>query len=273
MQLSNPNPSHPALASVRRPAIQLLRQTSFDIRHIRADIDHLNPALEGLSILHLSDMHLRRRWQSAHERLLESCRQLAPDLILITGDIIENRRDHTPAWPNVQRLLGALRSRLGSFAILGNHDNILLGAHLPSLGVELLQGQRRLVRCGEAQLELIGAPGPQREHLPIDFAQRFGRGVSGTPRIVLSHFPDHWRHLHRLKPDLYLCGHTHGGQICLPTGHPILRHDTMPRRFARGRHRVDSTHFIVNHGFGFSGPQLRLFCPAEVILITLNRRA
>ena len=93
-----------------------------------------------------------------------------------------------------------------------------------------------------------------------------------TLRIVLSHFPDHLpRVQYALQPDLFLAGHTHGGQVCLPGGWPILRHDTMPRRLCSGIHWVERTWLVANRGFGFSGMQLRLFCPAEVLDLRLTR--
>jgi hypothetical protein len=75
-----------------------------------------------------------------------------------------------------------------------------------------------------------------------------------------------------LTPDLFLAGHTHGGQICLPGRIPIIRHDSLARRFWLGIHRVHGTWLVVNRGIGFSTAlQLRLFCPAEVVEIRLRR--
>ena len=89
------------------------------------------------------------------------------------------------------------------------------------------------------------------------------------PRIVLCHFPDLFPAARHLEPDLYLAGHTHGGQVCLPGGFPLLTHDRVPRRFCKGIHRIDKTWFIVSRGLGFSGPPIRLFCPAEAMELTL----
>jgi hypothetical protein len=72
-----------------------------------------------------------------------------------------------------------------------------------------------------------------------------------------------------LEPDIYLSGHTHGGQICLPNGVPLLSHDSMPSRFKKGIHRIEHTWFVVSNGFGFTGLPFRVFCPAEVCELTL----
>ena len=92
-----------------------------------------------------------------------------------------------------------------------------------------------------------------------------------TVRIVLSHYPDHLLRTRHLHPDLFLCGHTHGGQVCLPGGYPILRHDSSPRRLCTGIHWIERTWMVVNRGFGFSGMPVRLFCPAEVLDLRLTR--
>src|SRR5437588_2233373 len=83
----------------------------------------LHPAMEGLRILHLSDFHFRRRYQGVWDALSARVRSEEPDLILITGDFVDSKRNPSPAVPFVKRFLSALRSRLGCFGIVGNHDD------------------------------------------------------------------------------------------------------------------------------------------------------
>jgi predicted MPP superfamily phosphohydrolase len=71
-----------------------------------------------------------------------------------------------------------------------------------------------------------------------------------------------------LDADFFLAGHTHGGQICLPGGWPLITHDRMPRRYSKGIFRFDGTWYIVSRGFGFAGVPVRINCPAEVAEIT-----
>ena len=90
------------------------------------------------------------------------------------------------------------------------------------------------------------------------------------PRIVLAHYPDLITSSAAMRPDLYLAGHTHGGQICLPGGRAILTHDHLPRHLCKGAHELgDGTCLVVNRGLGFATIPLRMFCPAEVIEIVL----
>ena len=67
-----------------------------------------------------------------------------------------------------------------------------------------------------------------------------------------------------LRADFFLAGHTHGGQICLPGGRPIITHDGMPRGQCKGVFRMDGTWYVVSRGFGFAGIPVRVNCPPEV---------
>src|SRR5207253_5146850 len=93
---------------------------------------------------------------------------------------------------------------------------------------------------------------------------------AAVPRIALSHYPDVIRLARSLQPDLYLAGHTHGGQICLPNETAIFTHDSLPRQMCKGAHDVDGTCTIVSRGMGFSGLPVRAFCPAEVIEVEMK---
>jgi predicted MPP superfamily phosphohydrolase len=256
----------------RGSPLQLLHAHGFAIRHLELPIAGLPPAMEGLRLVSVSDLHVRDFWSTAYDSMIQAIDDVEPDLLVLSGDMVNDKWDHRPAWPHTERLLKRLKARHGVYAILGNHDNIVAGAQMQQLGVRVLQGVREVVPCQGGEVELIAPPGPWRDHLPADFASRFEPRQNGVPRLVLSHFPDHWRYLKDLEPDIFVAGHTHAGQVSLPTTYPIMRHDTMPRHQCRGHHRFGRTHYIVNHGFGFSMFRIRLFCPAEVLVLELLRQ-
>ncbi len=240
------------------------------VRECVLELDHLADELDGLRIVQVSDLHFTEHWHEAYDRSIEIIGSLSADLILCTGDIVHSRRSHRPAMPQVERFFGSLRSRLGTYSILGNHDHAPMADELGDLGVTVING-REILRSGASELELIGAPGLKREHLTSHFIHQMPPRSRGIPRIVMAHYPDHFERLSYLDPDIYLCGHTHGGQVCLPGGFPIIRHDSSPRGFCRGYHKRGRSHYIVNHGFGYSGFNIRVFCPAEVVLISLRK--
>jgi len=89
-------------------------------------------------------------------------------------------------------------------------------------------------------------------------------------RVVMQHYPDQIRRTQDLKPDIVLAGHTHGGQVCLPGGFPIIKHDSLPRLYTSGVHRYGDVWLIVGRGFGFSTLPVRAFCPPQVVEIVLQ---
>lgn len=258
------------------PWFQFRIPYGFEWNRVQLPVPNLPKALEGLRIVHLTDFHFHRVWKSPYEELLRRIAADPPDLLLSSGDYVEDKRDYRPALPMVLRLVRGFRARLGVFGILGNHDRHWMEPPLRKrqTQMDLVDGARREVRLGDGKttIEIIGLPGVDRAELSDTFVQSIPRRREDTLRIVISHFPDHLpRVQYQLQPDLFFAGHTHGGQICLPGGWPILRHDSSPRRLCSGIHWADRTWMVVNRGFGFSGMPVRLFCPAEVLDLRLTR--
>ena len=270
-------------AVVERPVrgrwLQLGRPRDFEWNVARLPFRDLHPDLDGLRIVHVTDLHLRGAWAPAYDRLMDRLSAAAPDLLLVTGDFVDSKRDHAAALPVLYRLLTAFRARLGCFGVIGNHDTLSFLGRLDDTTVRLIGGQRHVVPVGRTAVELIGLPGAIRKDLPPGFADTMPPRAAAPPgamRVVLSHFPDHLRRTAALRPDLFLAGHTHGGQVCLPGMVPIIKHDTLPRRLCSGAHRVETaaghpTWLVVGRGLGTTTLPVRVFCPPEVVEIVLKR--
>lgn len=263
------------------PALQLRGDPRFRLLRVRLPIADLLPNLDGFTFLYLSDIHARTRWEPVWDSLLTRLQGAQYRLILFGGDLVENRKNPKPALPVVRRLLGEL-TRQGTtplYAILGNHDPSYLPRHLLSEPIRYLLCDRVVTSDG---IELIGLPGP---HSVVSnaFICRLPPPSSrtpGVPRIVIGHYPFHILQAgHVLRPDLYLSGHTHGGQLCLPGGKPLITHDKLPKQYAADLNIFPpnssaagtGTPLLVSRGLGFSNFQIRLFCPPEAHLITLVR--
>ena len=257
----------------RLPAPRLQLWVPGTYRHKRAKIviADLAEALDGFRILHLADLHFTARWGKAHDQLIATVAQDPPDLILFTGDFVEDRCDHRAGMENVLKLFSRLQPRLGTYAILGNHDPDVMTPYLLEAGIRLITESQIRVATPDGPIELIGFPGQARLDLDPVFLGNLRPKEKNIPRIILSHYPDLIGAALPLQPDLYLCGHTHGGQICLPGENPILTHDTLPRLFARGLHRIDNTWINISNGIGFTGISIRAFCPSEVIEFVLTK--
>lgn len=249
--------------------LQLLRPFDFEWTNVRLPVPNLPAGLSGFRIIHLTDLHLRGPWYEVFDRLLARIREANADLLLFTGDFVDNKKNHAPALPAVRRMAEGFSSKLGTYAILGNHDRLHFAPRLRETPVELISGELRKLKVGGATVELVGLPGAKRKELPADFADGIPPAGENTMRVVLSHFPDHLPRTLSLRPDLFLAGHTHGGQVCLPGRIPIIKHDRLPRKYCHGVHRVADTWLIANRGFGYTSLPVRVFCPPEVIEIEL----
>jgi predicted MPP superfamily phosphohydrolase len=266
----------PEMSCERRGSWFVFRSVgAFEWTQIRLPVRGLAPELAGLKIVHLSDFHTRGSWSPGYGELVDRVNSATSDLVLVTGDFIDDKNDHRAGLPVLRKFLPRLKSRLGVYGILGNHDVDLIEPYLIEMGVNVIDGRRVVLEgSGQGSIELIGLPGRARVDLDRHFIASVPQKSPGTLRIVMSHYPDHVKRVRPLAADLFLAGHTHGGQCCLPGGWPIITHDRLPRRLSKGVHRYEGTWLVVSRGIGFAGMPLRVFCPGEVgeIVVTSNRK-
>jgi len=242
---------------------------AFQTVELPVRIAALPRALDGYVIAQISDLHTGIYVSERElDEGLERVRAARPDLVVVTGDLV----DFDPAYaPLVARKLADLAPRDGVFAILGNHD-YYAGADevlsvLRSAGVAALVDEGRVVRAGDGGgFALLG--------VDDEWSKRYGRQgprldralatvPEGLPRILLSHQPhtvEQWRG----QVALQLSGHTHGGQI-----NPGFRPADLLMRYVAGPYRVGATVLYVNSGFGTVGPPSRVGAPPEVTRIVL----
>jgi predicted MPP superfamily phosphohydrolase len=210
-------------------------------------------------------------WDPGLDSVIDRCKQDPPDLIVCTGDFVDHKFDSRPAIPFLERLISQLQSRLGIFAVTGNHDGDLLPPVLIRMGITLLNERyMKLEASNDAALELIGLAGTRRYDLDPHYLSEIPPRRTGMPRIVLGHFPDLVRSIGGLHADAMLAGHTHGGQVCPLPGIALISHDTLPRKHVAGVHRINGTTLITSRGMGVGSKPIRVFCPAEVIELNLT---
>jgi predicted MPP superfamily phosphohydrolase len=209
------------------------------------------------------------------------------DLCVFTGDY---RADETGGFR--QRTILAPMARIveevaagdGSLAVLGNHDTHEMVEPLEEMvGVRVLTNEQVEVRRDGEAITVLGFDDPYRfysassRRFAAALADQFtashdGSERAGPFRIMLVHTPDLAEQAARLGCALYLCGHTHGGQICLPGGWPLVQHLHKERRLGRGLWRRRQMVGYTSLGAGVAGSlPIRLFAPGEVTLFRLRR--
>jgi predicted MPP superfamily phosphohydrolase len=248
----------------------MLSPAGFEWNAARLMITGLPPALRGLRIVQLTDIHLTRTWWPAYDQIIERIRSNPPDIVLITGDFVWQKWDNRRAMPNVRRFVDPLVARYGIFAVLGNHDGDQVGPYVAASQVQLIEGESRTIDIRGEKVELIGVPGASRNDVIGSELHALAQEPRPALRIAIAHYPDTFRKIAPARPHLFFAGHTHGGQICLPGGFPPITHDSLPRKYAKVIHRIEDTWFIVSRGLGYTNIPVRIFCPSEIIEVVLE---
>ena len=228
----------------------------------------LPSVFDGYRILHLSDLHFGAVHGIA-EQIAKGVENNIYDAIMITGDFVDDFAS-TPEMlePHLQVLLSRTRTRDGIFAVLGNHDSYRDVAVLRKFGMTVLINSAIYLQRNEHTLMITGTDDPS--YFYDDAACKALQIAHDGFKIVLVHSADLADIAATAGANLYLCGHTHGGQICLPGGVPILLDFQRFRQFGRGRLRYDEMHGITSHGAGPSGIPYRINCPGEIGEIILK---
>jgi predicted MPP superfamily phosphohydrolase len=257
---------HPSLSG-RRLGREAL---TIELAEKELELPCLPEVLDGLSILHVSDIHFTGKVPREYfEEVVRLGNAWEPDLVAVTGDIIDGS-----AFINwVPQTLGRLRGRFGAYFVLGNHDQrhdwrrlrrTLTDCGYVDLGGRWLQtdirGEPILLAGNELPwfspaADLADAPPPSCE--------------GGPPRILLAHGPDQFGWARQRSFDLMLAGHNHGGQIQLPFYGPVFSPSWTGVAYASGTFGSGSTLLHVSRGVSSKLP-FRWNCPPEMIRLVLR---
>ncbi|MBP7114313.1 MAG: metallophosphoesterase, partial [Candidatus Peribacteraceae bacterium] len=243
------------------------------------------PLSESIKIAIISDLHVGPYKGAGYiARVVRRINREMPDIVLIAGDMVLT--DHmTPALLMELEPLKNLRPVLGTFVIMGNHDHgiyRLLSPHqhraedrsdlmaekLKQLGLVVLENAQSELRIGDDTLRIAGI----EEVLSgqADIEKTMHASDSDSPIILIAHNPDIILDPLSRQATLIVAGHTHGGQIRLPSYGPISALPThIGRKYDQGIFHLDGgTTFAITRGVGESGPRARLFAPPEILMIT-----
>lgn len=245
-----------------------------EVKRISFDFRSLPHEFEGMRILQLSDVHLRHYVTLDNlEEILDEAVRLSPDLVLVTGDLSDDLEQLPPALD----MIAALNPRLGSYAILGNHEYFRGIQQVRSIysrsPVRLLVNEHVLLTNGGSPLLLAGIDDPiALSRFQEDFYTRsIETTLADAPEevfsLLMSHRPDAFRHAAARGVDLTLAGHTHGGQVGF--GGRFILESSYPHSYLWGKYTINDSQFYTTSGAGHWFP-FRLGCPAEAPVIELH---
>ena len=262
----------------------------FNYRVIREKIrfGNLPESFKGLKIVQISDMHLgsfNRKFEQI-EKAIELLNEQEPDLILFTGDLVNNFAEETDDWAPI---LSRMKAGIGKYSILGNHDygdysewgspgakakNLAaIKAFHKKMGFRLMLNENETIRINDEEIALIGVenwgkpPFPQHGDL-----KKAMDGVNpGSFKLLMSHDPSHWdaQVLDATDIDLTFSGHTHGMQFGIERAG--IKWSPVQYKYPRwgGLYRESKQYLYVNRGFGYIGFPGRIGMPPEITVVEL----
>jgi uncharacterized protein len=241
------------------------------VRHVRLEFEDLPASFDGFRILHLADLHI-----DALDGLAEVVADLVStldfDLCVMTGDY--RFRTYGPCdavYPGLRTILSAIRTEQSVLGILGNHDESEIAIELDNLGVRMLINETTEISRGGESLYVIGVDDPHRYG-----CDDLEGALEGVPedgfKVLLAHTPEIFEKAATSGIHLYLCGHTHAGQIRLPIIGDVLQNANCPKAYAQGEWRHDQMLGQTSAGVGCSLVPVRYNCPPEIPVIELVRK-
>lgn len=241
---------------------------NIQIRRVKIAFGNLPEEFCGFRVVQLADLHIDGIERLA-EVVGEIVSELDVDLCVMTGDYRYATHGSCAAiYPRMRTIVSNVRAQHGIAAILGNHDAAEIGLRFEEDGIRMLMNEALELRRERASMWIIGVDDPylyQCDDLPS--------ALENVPRndfkILLAHTPELFKEASRSGIALYLCGHTHGGQIRLPFLGAVVHKGNCPREFAQGPWRYREMHGYTSSGVGCSMLPIRFNCPPEVVLVEL----
>jgi predicted MPP superfamily phosphohydrolase len=233
------------------------------IRHNHIRSRKLPRSFDGFTLLHLSDLHVDMN-EPAMRRLAELIPNLQYDICVITGDFRGPTFGPFDATlEGLKRLRPVLRRAV--YAVLGNHDTILMVPSLEEMGMRVLLNECEPIARGADTMHLAGID--DAHFYRVDNIEKAAVNIPHRDfSILLSHTPEIYRQAAHAGFDLLLSGHTHGGQICLPGSIPITLSSVLPRHLGAGAWTYQEMAGYTSVGAGSSIVPVRLNCLPEITL-------
>ncbi len=249
-----------------------VRRLWYVTRKIEVSIEGLDPALDGLKIVQLSDLHIGGMTSKAWlDRWVKTANSCDADIAVVTGDMVTSGVEF---HEDIADGVAALKAKAGPFVSMGNHDYFGEGeplvGHLRSRGVVVLRNEGRLLELDGKRVFLAAIDDTWTKRDDIEMALE--DKPEGVSTILLAHDPERFPHAAAKNIDLTLAGHTHGGQIAMPFLWRWLSLAHISHHYAIDLYQKGRSWMYVHPGLGTTGPPIRIGIAPAVVLLTLRAK-
>ncbi|MHC4123186.1 MAG: metallophosphoesterase [Planctomycetota bacterium] len=239
-----------------------LNETSFAFSNLPAGFDNTR-------ILLITDFHIDGT-DGLAEIIITALGGIDYDFCILGGDYsFGYNDDRGSVCERMRAIAGELARKSRVFGILGNHDKYRIGQFLNECGVEMLANESVCLEKGSDKIYLAGLD--DCHYYGADDIEIAEKDIPDDVfKIMVCHSPERYKEAADAGYSLYLAGHTHGGQVCLPHGVTVVTSTTAPRRLIKGRWEHDGMMGYTSRGVGASMVAVRYFCPPEITVVTLR---
>ena len=250
----------------------LIERLDFHVRELDIPVLGLPAGLDGLRLLHLSDIHLSAFLSEQDlARVIDSANELRPHLAFVTGDLITSVGDPLDAC---LRQVARLRADAGVLGCMGNHEAYAgvedyLERAGARLGIPFLRRGTQALRFGDAVLNIAGVDYQRSDRPYLPHAERLL--LPGAYNLLMSHNPDVFPVAARQGYDLMLAGHTHGGQVTIEILNQSINAARFFTPYVYGLFRQGKAAAYVTRGIGTIGIPARIGAPPEIALLRLRK--
>lgn len=263
----------------------------FEVTHIKVEVPLLPPAFNGYKIVQISDIHLGswNRNYSKIQKIIGLVNEQKPDIIVFTGDMVNNFATEMKGW---KPYFWELSAKDGNYAILGNHDygdyakwnskeqekenRDLIKQNIREFNFRLLLNENIMLHKGKDSLLLLGVEnwGKTKKHRYSNLDKALKNTDSNTMKILLSHDPNHFDKEVAGKNDivLTLSGHTHAGQMGIKINNKLYSPVSLIFKYWAGLYKVGKQHIYVNRGIGYIGLPMYIGVRPEITVLELIKK-
>jgi len=245
----------------------LINTRNIDVKHIDLNFDCLPASFNGFRILQLSDLHVDCL-PEMESIIIDKINEQDFDLCVMTGDYkMKLHGSFDNIIKPISRIAKAANRGETPIAILGNHDSFLMVETEKDMGIKFLVNKTITINKKKDKIYITGTDDPFR-YFSDEAIQALEEKLDGF-KIALVHTTELSDLASENHYDLYLCGHTHGGQICLPGGVPLMTRQGGGNKNYKGHWKINGMDGYTSKGCGVSGIPLRYNCPGEITIFSL----